>query len=178
MVSRLTFGQLIWTILTFSLARCTTAKQIYAVRFLIGKFHPFTTLKVAKKKQQVWRKVDSTPECNTLLEVGVNTPQPPFLKMEFKLTHFPDRKDELAKRSCIFHVSSALAAMFSGYLMTGMIQLDGIHGIAGWQWLFLIDGAIGLPICIAGYFILPDVPEICKAFYFSADVSFVGCNSQ
>ncbi|OOF90060.1 hypothetical protein ASPCADRAFT_135471, partial [Aspergillus carbonarius ITEM 5010] len=29
------------------------------------------------------------------------------------------RKDELAKRSCIFHTSSGIASMFSGYLMAG-----------------------------------------------------------
>ncbi|CAG8961285.1 hypothetical protein HYFRA_00013564 [Hymenoscyphus fraxineus] len=129
--------ELIWTVLTFSLARCTTAKQIYAVRFFIG-----------------------------LAESGF------YPGMQYIIGRWY-RKDELAKRSCLFHVSSALAAMFSGYLMTGMIQLDGIHGLAGWQWLFLIDGAIGLPICIAGYFVLPDVPEICKAFYFSAEVNFL-----
>ena len=36
--------------------------------------------------------------------------------------------------------------------------------------LFIIDGVISLPIAIAGFFVLPDVPEISKAFYFSKDV--------
>ena len=44
------------------------------------------------------------------------------------------RKDELAKRSCIFHTSSAIATMFSGYLMAAVINLDGRNGFAGWQW--------------------------------------------
>lgn len=44
------------------------------------------------------------------------------------------RKDELAKRSCIFHTSGAIATMFSGYLMTAVINLDGIRGYKGWQW--------------------------------------------
>ena len=44
------------------------------------------------------------------------------------------RKDELAKRSCIFHTSGAIATMFSGYLMTAVIRLDGRGGLAGWQW--------------------------------------------
>jgi ACS family pantothenate transporter-like MFS transporter len=44
------------------------------------------------------------------------------------------RKDELAKRSCIFHTSSALATMFSGYLMAAVINLNGEKGLAGWQW--------------------------------------------
>lgn len=44
------------------------------------------------------------------------------------------RKDELAKRSCIFHTSSAIGTMFSGYLMAGVYSLGGRGGFAGWQW--------------------------------------------
>ncbi len=44
------------------------------------------------------------------------------------------RKDELAKRSCIFHTSSAIATMVSGYLMAAVYHLGGNGGLAGWQW--------------------------------------------
>jgi ACS family pantothenate transporter-like MFS transporter len=44
------------------------------------------------------------------------------------------RKDELAKRSCIFHTSSALGTMFSGYLMAAVYHLGGVGGLKGWQW--------------------------------------------
>lgn len=44
------------------------------------------------------------------------------------------RKDELAKRSCIFHTSSGIASMFSGYLMAGVYNLEGRGGFRGWQW--------------------------------------------
>ena len=44
------------------------------------------------------------------------------------------RKDELAKRSCIFHTSSAIATMCSGYLMASVYHLGGRDGLAGWQW--------------------------------------------
>ncbi|KIN02579.1 hypothetical protein OIDMADRAFT_102700 [Oidiodendron maius Zn] len=77
------------------------------------------------------------------------------------------RKDELAKRSCIFHTSSAIGTMFSGYLMAAVYHLEGKGGFRGWQWLFIIDGVISLPIAIAGFFMLPDVPEISRAWYFS-----------
>lgn len=41
------------------------------------------------------------------------------------------RKDELAKRSCIFHTASAIATMFSGYLMAAVYNLNGVGGLAG-----------------------------------------------
>lgn len=44
------------------------------------------------------------------------------------------RKDELAKRSCIFHTSSGIASMISGYLMDAVYRLDGRGGFKGWQW--------------------------------------------
>lgn len=36
--------------------------------------------------------------------------------------------------------------------------------------LFIVDGIISLPIAIAGYWVLPDVPEISRAFYFKKEV--------
>lgn len=77
------------------------------------------------------------------------------------------RKDELAKRSCIFHASSALGTMFSGYLMAAVYKLNGRNGFHGWQWLFIVDTVISLPVAIAGFFLIPDVPEITRAWYFS-----------
>ena len=121
--------ELVWTVLTFSLSRCNTASQFYALRFLIGlaesSFYP---------------------------------------GMQYLIGSWY-RRDELAKRSCIFHTSSAIASMFSGYLMAGVYHLEGRGGMKGWQWLFLVDGIISLPIAIAGFFVLPDVPEICRAWY-------------
>lgn len=77
------------------------------------------------------------------------------------------RSDELAKRSCIFHASGNLAAMVSGYLMTGIFRLEGVNGFHAWQWLFIINTVFSLPIAIAGYFFIPDVPETTKAWYLT-----------
>lgn len=79
------------------------------------------------------------------------------------------RKDELAKRSCIFHTSSAIGTMFSGYLMAAVYHLGGRDGFKGWQWLFIINTVISLPIALAGYFMIPDVPEITRAWYLTPD---------
>ncbi|EXJ62032.1 hypothetical protein A1O7_02465 [Cladophialophora yegresii CBS 114405] len=79
------------------------------------------------------------------------------------------RRDELAKRSCIFHTASAIGSMFSGYLMAAVYHLGGKGGYRGWQWLFIVDGIISLPIAISGFFLLPDVPEITRAWYFTPE---------
>lgn len=79
------------------------------------------------------------------------------------------RKDELAKRSCIFHTSGAIATMISGYLMAAVYNLGGVGGLKGWQWLFIMDGVISLPIAIAGFFFLPDMPDNSRVWYFSVE---------
>lgn len=38
--------------------------------------------------------------------------------------------------------------------------------------LFLVDGIISLPIAVAGFFVLPDVPEIANPWYLSKTVRF------
>ncbi|KAI1648261.1 MFS general substrate transporter [Daldinia loculata] len=80
-----------------------------------------------------------------------------------------NRKDELAKRSCIFHASGSIGSMFSGYLMTAVYRLNGTNGYRGWQWLFIINTTISLPIAIAGFFFFPDVPEITRAWWLTKD---------
>lgn len=59
--------------------------------------------------------------------------------------------------------------MFSGYLMAGVYKLDGKGGFRGWQWLFIVDGIISLPIAVLGFFCLPDLPEISKPFYLTKE---------
>lgn len=36
--------------------------------------------------------------------------------------------------------------------------------------LFIVDGIISLPIALAGYLFIPDVPETSRAFFLSKDV--------
>ncbi|KZT19852.1 MFS general substrate transporter [Neolentinus lepideus HHB14362 ss-1] len=53
--------------------------------------------------------------------------------------------DELGKRACIFHTTSAIGPMFSGFLQTGAYNgLNGRYGLAGWQWLFIIDAQLAM----------------------------------
>ncbi|CZS93967.1 related to transporter protein [Rhynchosporium agropyri] len=78
------------------------------------------------------------------------------------------KPSELGKRACIFHASSAAAGMFSGYLQAAVYKsMNGTLGKEGWQWLFIMDGLISLPVCLAGFFLIPDLPENTRAFYLT-----------
>ena len=49
-------------------------------------------------------------------------------------------------------------------------QRKSLSGIANRRkGLFIVDGIISLPIALAGYFMVPDVPEICRAIYLTPE---------
>ena len=64
-----------------------------------------------------------------------------------------------------------MGSLFSG-VMQGAIHsnMDGAHGIAGWRWLFIIDGCIAVGIAIYGFIFFPDTPKKTRAFYFNKEV--------
>jgi ACS family pantothenate transporter-like MFS transporter len=79
---------------------------------------------------------------------------------------------ELAKRTAVLLEVESIASMFSGYLQAGLhSSMNGHAGLAGWQWLFIMDGVISIPIALWGFFGLPDMPHDTRAFYWSPEVS-------
>ncbi|KAI9490722.1 major facilitator superfamily domain-containing protein [Zychaea mexicana] len=55
--------------------------------------------------------------------------------------------------------SSTLAGAFGGVLAYAITFMDGMRGIRGWQWIFIIEAIPTLLFGILTYFVLPDYPE-------------------
>ncbi|KAJ0302374.1 hypothetical protein Brms1b_012071 [Colletotrichum noveboracense] len=48
---------------------------------------------------------------------------------------------------------------FSGLIAAGVFAgLDGKHGLAGWRWLFLIQGVVTVGVAAVAFFLLPNAP--------------------
>lgn len=66
----------------------------------------------------------------------------------------------LGKRFSIFYTalcfSGAASGLIAGAVMSG---LDGSHGIAGWRWLFLVEGLVTIGFAFLAFFVLPDYPH-------------------
>lgn len=78
------------------------------------------------------------------------------------------RPEEVFKRTGVWFVSNNIAVMFGGYLQAAAYKnLNGHGGMAGWRWLFIIDGIISLPIAIAGFFIFPGLPSSKKPWWLT-----------
>ncbi|KAJ9494019.1 hypothetical protein H2202_010566 [Exophiala xenobiotica] len=77
---------------------------------------------------------------------------------------------ELGKRSGIFTSSGLAGTMFGGFIQAGIYKsMNGLQGLAGWRWLFIIDGLITLPVAVYGFLLFPDTPSTTTAPYLSAE---------
>ncbi|KAH7136879.1 major facilitator superfamily transporter [Dactylonectria estremocensis] len=75
------------------------------------------------------------------------------------LSIFYTRK-EVATRIAILYTGNILATAFAGLIAAGIFHgMDDLAGLAGWKWLFILQGAVTFVIAIAGFFLLPDFPQ-------------------
>ena len=74
------------------------------------------------------------------------------------LSIFYTRK-EVATRIAILYTGNILATAFAGLIAAGIFHgMDDLAGIAGWQWLFILQGVVTFVIAVIGFFLLPDTP--------------------
>ncbi|KAK7911517.1 hypothetical protein PG985_013998 [Apiospora marii] len=73
------------------------------------------------------------------------------------------KPDEQARRFGVYISAAILSGAFGG-LIAGSITngLDGAHGLAGWRWLFIVEGAATAGWSIVASFILMDFPANTK----------------
>lgn len=73
------------------------------------------------------------------------------------------KKNEQSKRFAVYISAAILSGAFGG-LIAGGIEggLDGRCGIAGWRWLFIVEGAMTAAWSIVASFILLDFPATSK----------------
>lgn len=75
---------------------------------------------------------------------------------------------ELGKRSGIFSSSGLAGTFIGGFIQSGIYKsLDGRLNLAGWRWLFIIDGLLTVPVAIYGLVFFPDTPQATAAFYLT-----------
>ncbi|KAI0903394.1 retrograde regulation protein 2 [Ustulina deusta] len=65
---------------------------------------------------------------------------------------------EIQTRIAVFFSAASLAGAFSGLLAFAIENLDGIGGLAGWRWIFLLEGIATVLIGLSLPWTLPDSP--------------------
>ncbi len=65
---------------------------------------------------------------------------------------------ERARTIASFMTATALAGVVGGPLSALLLSLDGVMGLRGWQWLFLLEGVPALVLGVVVIAVLPDRP--------------------
>ncbi|CAE7194997.1 unnamed protein product [Rhizoctonia solani] len=71
-------------------------------------------------------------------------------------------RGSLAQRIAIFYASTTSSGAFSGILAYGIVKMDGIAGLKGWQWIFCLEGLVTVVIGALSFFYMHDLPENAK----------------
>ena len=66
--------------------------------------------------------------------------------------------EERAHAVAWFMTATALAGVVGAPLSGALLALDGVRGLAGWQWLFLLEGIPAVALGVAVPFYLPERP--------------------
>lgn len=69
------------------------------------------------------------------------------------------RRDEFGSRAAIFFSAAAIAGSFGGLLAAAIQGMDGVAGIDGWAWIFILEGLLTIVIAVASFWMVHDFPD-------------------
>lgn len=69
------------------------------------------------------------------------------------------KRKEFGVRAAVFFSAAAIAGSFGGLLAAAIQNMDGLSGIKGWQWIFIIEGGATILIGIISFWMVHDFPD-------------------
>ncbi|KAL2697126.1 hypothetical protein AAEP93_002421 [Penicillium crustosum] len=66
---------------------------------------------------------------------------------------------DVQKRFSIFYLFGCVASALAGVLAYGLSQMDGIQGIQGWRWIFIMEGVLSCAVGVLTVLFLVDFPD-------------------
>ncbi|KAI3553098.1 major facilitator superfamily transporter [Colletotrichum abscissum] len=134
-----------WMLIWAVVSGCTALVQNYgglvACRFFLG----ITEAPVSHAKSHSSHRVSLTREQF-------------YPGATYMLSIFYTRK-EVASRIALLYCAQILATGLSSLIAAGIFAgMDGLNGIAGWRWLFIVEGAATGLVALFGFWLLPNTP--------------------
>ncbi|EGW32152.1 putative high-affinity nicotinic acid transporter [Spathaspora passalidarum NRRL Y-27907] len=68
-------------------------------------------------------------------------------------------KSESQRRFSAFFSCTALSGAASGAIAYKIHDLDGVHGLSSWRWIFIIEGIVTCGCAVILFFLIADFPE-------------------
>jgi sugar phosphate permease len=72
------------------------------------------------------------------------------------------RRHECGLRLAIFFSAATCAGAFGGLLARGIIEMEGVGGLPGWAWIFILEGLLTFFVAIVAFFYMNDYPQTAK----------------
>ncbi|KAI5814864.1 high-affinity nicotinic acid transporter [Pyronema omphalodes] len=72
------------------------------------------------------------------------------------------KRRELGVRAAVFFSAAAVSGSFGGLLAAAISQMNGIAGLKGWAWIFIIEGLATVVVGIISFWMVNDFPDDAK----------------
>jgi MFS family permease len=79
---------------------------------------------------------------------------------------------EVQTRLSVFFSAASMAGAFSGLLAFAIQNMDGVGGLGGWRWIFILEGIVTVAVGVTLPWTLPDSPET-ASFLTQAEKDFI-----
>ncbi|KAL2819603.1 MFS general substrate transporter [Aspergillus cavernicola] len=142
--------ELFWGVFTLLQYRANSYSEFMAYRFMVGFFEV----------------------CFLISDAGAVTltctsQAPFFVGVHFVLGSWY-RADEIGRRGGIFYIGLTLGSLTASLIQSAAsANLEGVAGLAGWGWQFIIVSLMTFVVAIAGFFIWPGTPDIPNKLFLS-----------
>ncbi|KAF3343948.1 hypothetical protein BJF96_g5076 [Verticillium dahliae] len=140
------------TFTLFQLPATVACRKIGAKVFLPGITLAWGFLLVGFGFPQNWQTMVGLRIVLGLLEAG-------FLPACLFLISTWYTRYDLQKRISCFYMIGFFSSGMGGILAYGLMQMDGLGGLEGWRWIFLMEGLITVVVATICYFTIVDFPD-------------------
>ncbi|RTE69223.1 hypothetical protein BHE90_016399 [Fusarium euwallaceae] len=72
------------------------------------------------------------------------------------------KRYECGLRIAIFFSAATAAGAFGGLLARGIMEMDGVGGLSGWSWIFILEGIFTVLVAFFAFYALHDYPDSAK----------------
>ena len=72
------------------------------------------------------------------------------------------KRKEFGVRAAVFFSAAAIAGSFGGLLAAAIQNMNGVGGLRGWRWIFIIEGAATIVVGFISFWMVHDFPDEAK----------------
>ncbi|KAJ3721532.1 MFS general substrate transporter [Lentinula raphanica] len=72
------------------------------------------------------------------------------------------KRSEMGSKIAFFFSSATLSGAFSGLLSVAIHNMDGVGGLAGWRWIFILEGLFTVIVALLSFWVIQDYPEAAR----------------